>query len=118
MYLDTIAAVLVKDNLYRYGFIGTWHSILFNSEDLCQHYMKISVRDYCKSLHIAITQIPDNEVTMEILQKAPCNSVTIVNKNGDFLFLKTNPTPGLDDAEKYIQEQMKTYLNGILHNES
>ena len=50
MYLDTIVAVLIKNNQYRYGFIGTWDGIVFGSESLCKHYMKRSVKDYCKLL--------------------------------------------------------------------
>ena len=107
MYLDTMVAILVKDNQYRYGFIGTWDAIVFNSEDLCKHYKKCSVKNYCKQLYKGILKIKDNEVTEDILKKAPANCVTIVDKDGNFSFLKCTPTPGLEDAEKYIQKEMK-----------
>lgn len=106
MYLDTIAAVLIKDNLYRYGFIGTWDAIVFNSEELCKHYKGCTVQEYCKKVYDSIMKIEDNEVTLEILKKAPANSITIVNKDGDHLSLKTTPISG-ENAENFIQKEMK-----------
>lgn len=106
MYLDTIVAVHIKDNMYRYGFIGTFDSLVFYSEPLCRYYKKRSIKNYCKLLYDGILSLKENEVTLDILEKAPCNNVTVVNKNGEHLLLKTKPVKE-SDAEEYIQREMK-----------
>jgi len=107
MFLDTVAATKIAENLYRYGHVGTWNGLFFNSEELCQHHFKCSCKEWTQKIYKKLLTIKDNEVTEEILRTIPSNGITIVNEDGTSYLLKNHKPVRENDAEKYIQEQMK-----------
>jgi len=108
MFLDTLVAVKIKEDIYRYGYIGTFNGIVFENEELCNYYMGKSVKDYCKGLYNNILRMQDNFVNLDTLKTAPANSVNIVNEFGEFTLLPTNPI-SLKEF-KSCEDYMKTRL--------